>query len=94
MIKNIFEYFVTNQNQCNEKVTLKYSEIFDINIQEDNEQCFFNIYYADNKLTIAQRMLSDKKTFDELVNFISNKVTNIPIKHYRGGSGYDLHLTI
>ena len=88
-----------DKNQCNEKITLKYSEIFDINIQEINGRCFFNIYYSDNniyyndnKLTIVQRMLPDKKTFNQLVNSISKKVTNMPIKHYRDGSDYELHL--
>jgi len=92
---------MTDRNQNNEKITLNYSEIYDINIQETNGQCFFNIYYYDNnvyyndnKLTIVQRMLSDKKTFYELVNSISKKVTSMPIKHHTDGSGYELHLTV
>ena len=91
---------LTDKNQFYEKITLKYSEIFDINIQEINGQCFFNIYYNDsniyyndNKLTIMQRMLPDKKSFDQLVNSISKKITTMPIKHYKDGSDYELHFT-
>lgn len=92
---------MNDKNQFYEEIKIKYSKIYDTNIQEINGKCFYNIFYYDDnsyhydgKLTIVQSMLSNKKTFYELVDLISKRVTNMPIRRFKDGSEYDLHLNV
>lgn len=81
-------------NKSNEITTLNYSEIIFVDILEENKQQFFNIYCADERLTISQNFLPNRESFYQLVNFIAMKVNSLPIKHYKNGSEYVLHFTI
>ena len=75
-------------------VTLNYSDIVDVNIQIIKRQLFLNIFYADSKLTIAQSVLPNKKSFEQLTNFVRKKVTAMPIKHFKNSASHEMRLSI
>ena len=74
-------------------VTIKYSDIFDLNVQTVGKKHFLNIFHANDKLTIPDYALPNKRAFEQLVNFVSRKVTSLPIKHFNDDFTYELRLT-
>lgn len=74
-------------------VTIKYSDIFDLNIQTVEKKHFLNIFHADDKLTIPDYALPNKRAFEQLVNLVSKKVTDQPIKHFNSDSIYEMSHT-
>ena len=60
----------------NKIITISYSEIIDLDIQKVQGQRFLTIFYSEGKLSIPQSMLPNKKAFEELADFVANKVSN------------------
>jgi len=57
-------------------VSVKYSEITEMNIQSIQKQRFLHIFYQGGRLTIPQSMLPSKQAFEELVNLVSTRANS------------------
>lgn len=55
-------------------ISVKFSEITDVNIQSVQKQQFLNILHRGGKLTIPQSMLPNKQAFEELVSLVAARV--------------------
>ncbi|OAD22673.1 membrane protein [Candidatus Thiomargarita nelsonii] len=57
-------------------VSVKYSEITEMNIQSIQKERFLQIFYQGGRLSIPQSMLPSKQAFEELVNLVSTRANS------------------